>query len=90
MAFINLNVNDLPASTGNFELIPAGWYDSIINEAAIAQTKSGNGEYIKLKICITGPTHQGRTVYANLNIKNQSSVAEEIGRQQEASWGRGD
>ena len=31
---------------------------------------------------ITGPTHQGRVVFGNLNIKNASAKAEEIGRQQ--------
>ena len=31
---------------------------------------------------ITGPTHQGRVLFANLNIRNQSAKAEEIGLQQ--------
>ena len=36
---------------------------------------------IKLRYDITGPTHQGRVVFGNLNIKNASPKAEEIGRQ---------
>ena len=31
---------------------------------------------------ITGPTHQGRVVFANLNTRNASLKAEEIGRGQ--------
>jgi hypothetical protein len=31
---------------------------------------------------ITGPSHQGRVVFGNLNIKNANPKAEEIGRQQ--------
>jgi hypothetical protein len=31
---------------------------------------------------IIGPTHQGRVVFGNLNIKNANPKAEEIGRQQ--------
>jgi hypothetical protein len=34
------------------------------------------------RISITGPSHQGRVVFGNLNIKNASAKAEEIGRQQ--------
>lgn len=45
------------------------------------QTKDGTGQYIKVRYDITGPTHQGRVVFANINIRNASSKAEEIGRQ---------
>ena len=45
-------------------------------------TKSGTGEYIALRYDITGPTHQGRVVFGNLNIKNASPKAEEIGLSQ--------
>jgi hypothetical protein len=45
-------------------------------------TKAGNGQYIKLRYDITGPSHQGRVVFGNLNIKNANPKAEEIGRQQ--------
>jgi len=31
---------------------------------------------------VTGPTHEGRVVFTNLNIKNPNPKAEEIGRQQ--------
>ena len=43
---------------------------------------AGNGQYIKMRYDITGPTHQGRVVFSNLNIKNPNVKAEEIGRQQ--------
>lgn len=84
MAFLGqgFDLNDLPEGGGNFEPIPAGWYESRIDNAELKDTKNGDGQYIKIRFSIIGPTHQGRTVFANLNIRNASAKAEEIGRQQ--------
>jgi hypothetical protein len=85
MAFLNeaFDVNELPqGNTGNFEPLPAGWYTVTISQAELKDTKAGNGQYIKLRYDVTGPTHQGRVVFGNLNIKNPNPKAEEVGRQQ--------
>lgn len=84
MTFLNeeLNVNDMPQGNGNFEPLPAGWYTATITQSELNDTKAGTGQYIKLRYDITGPSHQGRVVFGNLNIRNVSSRAEEIGRQQ--------
>ena len=84
MAFLeeSFDVNELPQGTSNFEPLPAGWYTATITQAELKDTKAGNGQYIKLRYDITGPSHQGRVVFGNLNIKNPSAKAEEIGRQQ--------
>ena len=85
MAFLNetFNANDLPEDQGgNFEPLPAGEYSVAVSEATLNDTKSGTGQYIKLRLDVTGPTHQGRVLFANLNIRNQNPKAEEIGRQQ--------
>lgn len=84
MAFLNeeFNVNELPQGNGNFEPLPAGWYTATISQSELKATKEGNGQYIKLRYDITGPSHQGRVVFGNLNIKNANPKAEEIGRQQ--------
>jgi hypothetical protein len=76
------NVNELPVGNNNFEPLPAGWYTATITKSDLTDTKAGNGQYIKLRYDITGPTHQGRVVFGNLNIKNPNPKAEEIGRQQ--------
>jgi hypothetical protein len=72
MAFLNeeFNVNELPVGNNNFEPLPAGWYSATISQSELKDTKAGNGQYIKLRYDITGPTHQGRVVFGNLNIKN--------------------
>lgn len=85
MAFLSetFDINELPVgNTGSFEPLPAGWYTATITQAELKATKAGNGQYIKLRYDITGPTHQGRVVFGNLNIKNANPKAEEIGRQQ--------
>ena len=84
MAFLDeeFSVDTLPQGTSNFEPLPAGWYTATITGAEIKATKAGDGKYIAAKYNITGPTHQGRVVFGNLNIKNASTKAEEIGRMQ--------
>lgn len=84
MAFLDtpFDVNELPESDSNYDLVPAGWYDAIINKAEIKNTKAGTGQYIAIRYDITGPSHQGRVVFGQLNIKNPNSQAEEIGRKQ--------
>jgi len=84
MAYLNetFNANELPEDTGSFDPIPAGEYTVAISEATLNDTKAGTGQYIKLRMDVTGPTHQGRVLFANINIRNPNPKAEEIGRQQ--------
>ena len=85
MAFLDeeFTLDTLPkGNTGNFEPLPEGWYNATITGAEVKATKAGDGKYIAAKYTITGPSHQGRVVFGNLNIKNASTKAEEIGRQQ--------
>jgi hypothetical protein len=83
MAFLDeeFSVDALPVGNNNFEPLPEGWYNAAITGAEIKSTKAGDGKYIAVKYNITGPSHQGRVVFGNLNIKNASTKAEEIGRQ---------
>lgn len=84
MAFLDqaFDVSDLPVSTGSYDPVPEGNYDATISQAELKTTNDGSGQYIKLRLDITGPSHQGRVIFSNLNIKNASAKAEEIGRQQ--------
>lgn len=84
MAFLGeeFNVDDLPVGKGNFEPLPAGWYTAAMTQAELKTTNDGTGQYVKIRYDITGPTHQGRVVFGNLNVRNKSLKAEEIGRSQ--------
>jgi hypothetical protein len=75
-------VDTLPVSDNKFEPLPAGWYTATITGAEVKKTKAGTGEKIDMKYTITGPTHQGRIIFGNLNIRNPNPKAEEIARQQ--------
>lgn len=75
-------ITDEMPSGGNYEALPAGWYNATIAGAEVKTTKSGTGRYIAVKYMVTGPTHEGRIVFSNLNIENSNPKAEEIGRQQ--------
>lgn len=79
---MTFDANELPqGNTGSYDPLPEGWYTANITGADLRQTKSGTGEYIAVRYDITGPTHEGRVVWGNLNIKNANPKAEEIGRQ---------
>lgn len=84
MAFLDqsFSLDELPVSTSSFEPLPAGWYTAIINKAEVKTTKTGDGEYISVRYDITGPTHQGRVVFGNINFKNPNAKAEEVARKQ--------
>ena len=83
MAFLNapINYSDLPEEDG-FDVLPAGDYNAVIKQAELNETKAGTGQYIKLRLDITGPTGAGRVVFTNLNIQNPNPTAESIGRKQ--------
>lgn len=84
MSFLGetFNAADLPQGTGNFDPIPAGTYTASITQANLRDTKDGTGKMIAVRYDITGPSHQGRVIFSNINIRNKSPKAEEIGRQQ--------
>lgn len=73
--------DDMPKGN-SYDVVPAGWYTAHITKADLTDTKTGGGQYIKIRYDITGPTHEGRVVFGNLNIRNANPKAEEIGRQQ--------
>lgn len=76
-----ITLEELPES-GGYDLLPAGWYNATITKSELKSTKNSDGQYIKLRCDVSGPTHQGRVVFGNLNIQNRSADAERIGRQQ--------
>jgi hypothetical protein len=83
MAFLDFDLNDEQyADEGGFDSLPAGWYMAKITQADLTKTKAGTGQYIKMRFDITGPTHEGRVVFANININNPNPTAEKIGRGQ--------
>jgi len=63
-------------------VVPAGWYTATIAEAEVKTSKRGDGQYLSIRYTILGPTHQGRSVYGNVTLRNASETATRIGRAQ--------
>ena len=83
MAIINIDGwESVKANDGSLELIPAGWYRTMIVETDVLQTRDGLGQYVKAKLQIIEGEKKNRTVYHNFNTVNQSQMAQEIGRGQ--------
>lgn len=80
--FETIRIDDLPDAENDYSPIPAGDYTVGIKDAELKDTKDGHGQYIKLKLDVIAPTNVGRIIFANINIKNNSQVAENIGRTQ--------
>lgn len=74
-------IDSVPASTNNYDALPAGLYEATIANAEIKDSKSG-GKYINVRYDITGPSHAGRVVFGMITIANANPKAEEVGRQQ--------
>ena len=62
---------------GTFEVLPEGTYSAVISNCEMKDTKSG-GQRISVKLEITGPTHQGRVLFENLNVFNSNDDAVRI------------
>jgi hypothetical protein len=77
-----ISVGSLPESDRSYDPVPAGWYSARIHSAEVKPTKTPGGQYIKVRYDIVGPSHQGRVIFGNLNIRNANPKAEQIGRQQ--------
>lgn len=83
---LNFNAQNVDPASADFEMIPAGWYVSMIEKAELKPTKAGDGSYIALMVKILGAVgtgeHEGRYVFGNLNYQNPNTQAQEIGQRQ--------
>lgn len=77
------DVNDMPAQEDrDFSPLPEDEYLVEIKTAEIKATKAGTGKYINLRLDVIDGKYTKRVLFAIINIKNDSDVAEKIGRSQ--------
>jgi len=62
-----------------FEPLPQGKYNAMVIESAVKDSKAG-GQYVELVCQILDGKHINRKIWHRLNIVNDNSVAENIGR----------
>ena len=85
MAFLDTPIllDEIPADESrDFEPIPTGTYTATVASIELRSTKAGTGQYLAVRLDVTGPTHEGRVLWTNLNIRNPNPKAEEIALQQ--------
>jgi len=62
----------------SFEPVPAGKYLAMITESEMKPTKSGTGKYLQLTFEIIDGPHQGRILWARLNLQNPNPTTVQI------------
>lgn len=81
MATLNFNVNSVEDTPNDYDLLPAGWYNAIITDEEMRETKAGTGHYLNLRLDLHGnPEYDGRVVWAMLNLDHPNPKAVEIAR----------
>ena len=86
MAFFTntISLADIPQDDerGPMEPIPEGVYDVVVQGIDLRTTKAGTGQYMATRLDVTGPTHQGRVLWTNINFDNPNPAATAIGLRQ--------
>lgn len=74
------NAADSEYDEKHFEPVPAGDYKAILTQIVLTTTKNGQGQYFACTFEIVDGTYAGRLIFSNLNVTNQNSIAQDIGR----------
>lgn len=71
------------AAPRNFEALPKGRYLVQVDDTEMKQTRNKNGEYLEVRFVVLAPKEaKNRKLWARLNVKNPSEIAQRIGREQ--------
>lgn len=81
MANLNFNAATVDPAKASI-VIPAGWYNAIIEHSEVVPTKQGNGTILKLRYSIVDGEFKGCKIFGQLNIVNPSPMAQEIAQKQ--------
>lgn len=80
MGNLQFDVDEHEPKNMNFEPLPKGRYLAMISSTEVKPTSNGAGMLLKLEFDILESGFEGRKVFDQLNIKNPSEKAEQIGR----------
>lgn len=81
MANLNFNAATVAPASANI-VVPAGWYNVIIEHSEVVPTVAGTGTILKLRYSIVDGEFKGRKIFGQLNIVNPSPMAQEIAQKQ--------
>lgn len=82
MAQLDLDDYEVPSEepVNNFDNLPPGDYAMQVIESEAKDTRNGDGRVLALTWEVTEGEHTSRKVFQNINYKNPSAKAQEIGR----------
>jgi len=83
-SLIGLDDNLPPEDHQSFDILPAGDYVGQVIESDVAPTNSG-GTMLKLTWELINEGFRGRRVWQNINLRNNSPKAQEIGQKEYAN-----
>jgi hypothetical protein len=81
----DVDTSNVPES--NYDALKPGWYPVMIEKAELKTTKSGTGRYLWLQLNVIDERHNGRKLFANINLVNPNPKAVEIGARELAQLG---
>lgn len=78
MAQLNFDATQVAPAEGRGDPIPAGWYIVLMDESDLVPTSKG-GLMLKCRFSVLDGQYVGRKLFAQINLKNDNPVAQEIG-----------
>lgn len=81
MVQLNFDATKVAPDTG-FDVVPAGWYNAMVDESELRPTKDGTGAYLNLRFEVVDGQYKGRKIFSRFNIKNANPQAQEIAHKQ--------
>ena len=77
LANLNFNARNVEPAKANV-LLPAGWYDVLIDNSEVVPTKAGDGTILKIRYSVVDGEFAGKKVFGQLNIANPNPIAQDI------------
>lgn len=78
------NLHDFDArqveTTPDFEPLPAGQYTAVVIDSQFKPTKSGDGQYLELKLQVLDGPYKGRLVWDRLCLNHPNALTAKIAR----------
>lgn len=76
------NTATTPPRDRTFDLLPPSKYSAMVSNTELKDSRTPGGKILKVEYLITGPTHAGRKIFQNINVRNPNAQAEQIGQQE--------
>lgn len=81
MTQLNFDATNIPHDLG-YEIVPAGWYEVMIDESEMKPTKDGSGVFLQLRFNVISGQYANRKIFTRINLRNANPVAQEIAYKQ--------